>query len=229
MPNWGEHLLIANKILKKVKIDENLFLFGNILPDVQDGFLVKGISNIQPHNINHYDLNGENFNPKNKKEYDVFYEIYSEKMDNPIIIGYLTHLITDFLWNDIFYNGKCVKENNKLIGFINKNGELIKGNKNDLRINKQRDFGIFSSYIYKNHDMKLPKFSSEVAQNANIIENININDEDVRKVVDYIKQTKIDSKDENLETQIFTIEELEKQIDNTVDFVCSFLKERKII
>ena len=229
MPNWGEHLLIANKILKKVKIDENLFLFGNILPDVQDGFLVKGISNIQPHNINHYDLNGENFNPKNKKEYDVFYEIYSEKMDNPIITGYLTHLITDFLWNDIFYNGKCVKKNHKLIGFINKNGELIKGDKNDLRINKQRDFGIFSSYIYKNHDMKLPKFSSEVAQNANIIENININDEDVRKVVDYIKQTKIDSKDENLETQIFTIEELEKQIDNTVDFVCSFLKERKII
>ena len=88
---------------------------------------------------------------------------------------------------------------------------------------------IFSSYIYKNHDMKLPEFSSEVAQNANIIENINISDEDVRKVVDYIKQTKIDSKDENLETQIFTIEELEKQIDNTVDFVCSFLKDRKII
>lgn len=229
MPNWGEHLLIANKLLKRIKLDENLFLFGNILPDVQDGFLVKGISNIQPHNINHYDLNGENFNPKNKKEYDVFYEIYSEKMDNPIIMGYLTHLITDFLWNDIFYNGKCVKENDKLIGFINKKGELIKADKNDLRINKQRDFGIFSSYIYKNHDMKLPEFSSEVVQNSNIIENININDEDVRKVVDYIKQTKIDSKNENSETQIFTIEELERQIDNTVDFVYSFLKTGEIV
>lgn len=190
--------------------------------------MVKGISNIQPHKINHYDLNGENYNPKNKKEYEVFYEIYSERMNNPIIMGYLTHLITDFLWNDIFYNGKCVKENDKLIGFINKNGELIKGDKNDLRINKQRDFGIFSSYIYKNHDMKLPKFNSEVAQNANIIENININNEDVRKVVDYIKQTKIDSKDENSETQIFTIEELERQIDNTVDFVYSFLKQMKL-
>ena len=77
MPNWGEHLLIANKILKKIKVDENLFLFGNILPDVQDGFLVKGISNIQPHKINHYDLNGENYNPNNKKEYEVFYEMYS--------------------------------------------------------------------------------------------------------------------------------------------------------
>lgn len=226
MPNWGEHLLIANKILKKIKLNENLFLFGNILPDVQDGFLVKGISNIQPHKINHYDLNGENYNPNNKKEYEVFYEMYSKKMDNPIIIGYLAHLITDSLWNDIFYNGKCVKENDKLIGFINKKGELIKGDKNDLRKNKQNDFGIFSSYIYKNYNMKLPEFSLEVSKNANIIENININDEDVKKVVDYIKQTQIDSKDENLETQIFTIEELEKQIDNTVDFVCNFLKNK---
>lgn len=229
MPNWGEHLLIANKILKKVKIDENLFLFGNILPDVQDGFLVKGISNIQPHKINHYDLNGEKYNPNIKKGYEVFYEKYSEKMCNPIIMGYLTHLITDFLWNDMFYNGKCIKENDKLIGFINKNGKLIRVDKADFRINKERDFEIFSSYIYKNHDMKLPEFSSEVAQNANIIENININDEDVRKVVDYIKQTKIDSKDENLETQIFTIEELERQIDNTVDFVYSFLKTGEIV
>lgn len=27
MPNWGEHLLIANKLLKRIKFDENLFLF----------------------------------------------------------------------------------------------------------------------------------------------------------------------------------------------------------
>lgn len=227
MPNWGEHLLIANKILKKVKIDENLFLFGNILPDVQDGFLVKGISNIQPHKINHYDLNGENYNPNTKKEYEVFYEMYSKKMDNPIIMGYLTHLITDCLWNDMFYNGKCIKENDKLIGFINKNGKLIRVDKADFRINKERDFEIFSSYIYKNHDMKLPEFSSEVAQNANIIENININDDDVKKVVDYINETKTDAINKNQEMQVFTIEELEKQIENTVDFVYNFLKKVK--
>lgn len=227
MPNWGEHLLIANKLLKKIKLDENLFLFGNILPDVQDGFLVKGISNIQPHKINHYDLNGENYDPNNKKEYEVFYEMYSEKMDNPIIMGYLAHLITDFLWNDIFYNGKCVKENDKLIGFINKKGELIKGDKADLRKNKQNDFGIFSSYIYKNYNMKLPEFNLEIAKNANIIKNININNDDVQKVVDYINETKTDAINQNQEMQVFTIEELEKQIDNTVDFVYNFLRNKR--
>lgn len=229
MPNWGEHLLIANKILKKVKINENLFLFGNILPDVQDGFLVKGISNIQPHKINHYDINGENYDPNNKKEYEIFYEIYSKKIDNPVIMGYLAHLITDSLWNDIFYNGKCVKENDKLIGFINKNGELIKGDKSDLRKNKQKDFGIFSSYIYKKHNMKLPEFSLDIAQNANIIENININDNDVKKVVDYINETKMDAINKNLEMQIFTVDELEKEIDRTAEFICSYLKMKNII
>lgn len=227
MPNWGEHLLISNKLLKKIKLDENLFLFGNILPDVQDGFLVKGISNIQPHKINHYDLNGENYNPNNKKEYEVFYEMYSKKIDNPIIMGYFIHLITDFLWNDMFYNEKCIKENGNLVGFINKKGELIKGDKKELREHKQKEFKIFQSYIYKNYNMKLPEFSSEISQNANIIENININDEDVKKVVDYIKQTQVDSKNENPETQIFTIEELEKQIDDTVDFVNSFIEKVK--
>ena len=227
MPNWGEHLLIANKLLKKIKLDENLFLFGNILPDVQDGFLVKGISNIQPHKINHYDLNGENYDPNNKKEYEVFYEMYSEKMDNPIIMGYLAHLITDSLWNDIFYNGKCVKENDKLIGFINKKGELIKGDKADLRKNKQSDFGIFSSYIYKNHNMKIPEYNLEIAKNANFIKNININNDDVKKVVDYINETKIDAINQKQEMQIFTIDELEKQIDNTVDFVYDFLNKVK--
>lgn len=229
MPNWGEHLLIANKILEKVKIDENLFLFGNILPDVQDGYLVKGISNIQSHKKNHYDLSGENYNPNNKKGYEIFYEKYSERMDNPIIMGYLTHLMTDSLWNDIFYNEKCVKENGKLIGFINKNGKLIKGDKNDLGINKQSDFRIYSSYIYKNHYMKLPKFGSEVAQNANIIETININDEDVKKVVDYINKSKTDAINQSQEMQIFTIEELEKEIDRTVDIIYSFLKDKEIL
>ena len=44
-------------------------------------------------------------------------------------------------------------------------------------------------------------------------------------MVDYIKQKQIDSKNENSETQIFTIDELETQIDNTVDFVYNFLKK----
>lgn len=227
MPNWGEHLLIANKILKKIKTDENLFLFGNILPDVQDGYLVKDISNIQPHKTNHFDLNGENYNPNNKKEYEIFYEMYANKMDNPIIMGYLSHLITDSLWNETFYGEKCVKENNKIIGFINKNNELVKTDRLGLRKNKQKDFKAFQYYIYKNYSMKMPEFSVAISKNANVIDVININDEDVKKVVKYINETKQDAINQSQEMQIFKIEELEKLVDYTVDFICCFLKTVK--
>ena len=47
------------------------------------------------------------------------------------------------------------------------------------------------------------------------------------KVVDYINKTKTDAINQKQEMQIFTIDELEKQIDNTVDFVYSFLKKVK--
>lgn len=225
MPNWGEHLLIGNKILKKIKTEENLFLFGNILPDVQDGYLVKGISNIQPHQLNHYDLNGENYNPNNKKEYEIFYEKYANKMDNPIIMGYLAHLITDSLWNEAFYGGKCVQENGKIIGFMNKNNEFVKAGKTELRQNKQKDFEAFQYYIYEKYNMKLPKFSVDISKYANIIDVININDEDAKKVIEYINERKLDAVNRNQEMQIFTVEELENLIDKTVDFVFNFLNK----
>lgn len=229
MPNWGEHLLIANKILKKVKIDENLFLFGNILPDVQNGFLVKDISNIVSHKVSHYYLNEKYSLSNHKKEYENFYKIYYKRVNNPIIMGYLSHLITDSLWNDMFYNKKCIKEDDNPVGFINRKGELIKGTKSELKEYKQKEFKIFQTYIYKNYKMKLPKFALEVSKNANILENININDDDVKKVVEYINKTKIDSNNQNHEMQLFTIEELEKQINNTVDFIYFFLNDKKIL
>ena len=224
MPNWGEHLLIANKILKKVKIDENLFLFGNILPDVQDGYLVKGISNIVPHKINHYDIYDKFTLVKHKLGYENFYDIYKEKLNNPIIFGYLAHLMTDAFWNNSFYTKKCINENNESVGYITRSGELIKKPRLELRTDKQKEFEIFQNYIYQNYDMKLPEYSQKIVKNANIIETININQDDVKKVVEYIKETKNNSKNQNQETKIYKIEELEKLIDETVEFVLGKIK-----
>ena len=58
---------------------------------------------------------------------------------------------------------------------------------------------------------------------------ININDEDVKKVVDYINKSKTDAINQSQEMQIFTIEELEKEIDRTVDIIYSFLKDKEIL
>ena len=75
--------------------------------------------------------------------------------------------------------------------------------------------------------MKLPEFSVAISKNANVIDVININDEDVKKVVKYINETKQDAINQSQEMQIFKIEELEKLVDDTVDFICCFLKTVK--
>ena len=223
MPNWGEHLAVANKLAKKIKEDKNLFLFANILPDIQAGYLVKGISNIQPRNIDHFDL-------KNGKwGYENFYDKYSKKLNNPVVLGYLTHLMTDYCWNSLFYDKKCIKENNQIVGYINKDGVLVKGERKKLREDNQKDFKEFQNYVYQNYEMQLPEISADIVSNVNIIENININDDDVKKVINYIKETKKDAQNKECELQIFTLEELIKQIDETVDFILEFLKDKNIL
>lgn len=227
MPNWGEHLLIANKLLKKIKVDENLFLFGNILPDVQDGYLVKGISNIIPHRISHYSLYDKYVSEKHKYGYENFYEKYKDKLDNPMIIGYLSHLMADYYWNNMFYEHKCIKENNEVVGYKKLNGDIIRKQKDELRKDKQKEFEIFHYYIYSNYDIKLPQYNENIVQNTNLIDVININNDDVKKVINYIEETKLNSKNQNQETQIFTKEELELHIDKTVEFIIDFIDKNQ--
>ena len=91
MPTWGVHLAIANKILdKKLNINKNEFLFGNILPDLQDGFLVEDVSNIVNHHENHFNYSN------GKATYENFYDKYFDKLNNSLIFGYFTHLISDY-------------------------------------------------------------------------------------------------------------------------------------
>ena len=47
MPSWGVHLGIANKVLKNIdNIDKNLFMFGNVTPDINNGYVIKNVSKI---------------------------------------------------------------------------------------------------------------------------------------------------------------------------------------
>lgn len=35
MPSWPVHLAIAKKVNAKLKLNEDLFLYGNLIPDVE--------------------------------------------------------------------------------------------------------------------------------------------------------------------------------------------------
>lgn len=220
MPRWGEHLIIANRILdeSKIAIDKNLFLFGNILPDVQDGYLIKDISNIIPHTINHFDYeNG-------KSVYQNFYNEYKDKINNSVILGYFTHLMTDYLWNKKFEEKCILDENNNFIGYYNIDKKIIRKNKEESGLDKQRDFRIFESYIFSNYDIEGPVYNDNLAENSNLIEIININKDDVRKVVKYINNSK-NNFINNKGLDIFNEKELENYIDFSVKYILDYYEK----
>lgn len=112
MPAWGIHLATTKKLLEKINIkDKNDFIFGNILPDILNGYLIKDVSNIVTHKDSHYDIyKGEKFS-----NYKRFYEKYNDKLNNKVVFGYLIHLMTDNLWNKKFYNKKAIYKDDKII------------------------------------------------------------------------------------------------------------------
>lgn len=112
MPSWGVHLATAKNILEKVDIEnKNDFIFGNILPDILNGYLIKDVSNIVTHKEAHYDT----YQKERFGSYKIFYEQYNKKLDNKVVLGYLIHLMTDNLWNKEFYNKKAIFDNDQII------------------------------------------------------------------------------------------------------------------
>ena len=215
MPRWGEHFIVANKILERVNfdLDKNLFLFGNIVPDIQNGHLVKGISNVQYYEVTHYRLDNE------KTIYENFYEANYENISNPVALGVYAHLILDHLWNEKFHKRRRLGENGEVIGYFNKNNEFIETDRKGAMKDKQIDFEKFEGYIFRNYEFDMPKYDEKILDNCNILKSVDLNDDDIHKTIEYINNLKQESivKDENLE--IFSIEELDEYIDYSVEYI----------
>ena len=94
MPSWSTHLVTANVLLKKINIDKNLFIFGNILPDINNAFFIEGVTNKLSHKETHFtkdiDLKDIIFNYNNVER---FKNEYMSRFDNPVILGYFVHLL----------------------------------------------------------------------------------------------------------------------------------------
>ena len=225
MPSWGIHLGIANTLSKKIEnIDKNLFIFGNVVPDINNGYVVKDIRKIISHKITHYD--GE----KDFKGYRKFYIKYIYDIKNPVVLGSLTHLMTDYYFNNITYSRKAIWENGKVAGLKLNTGKEIKCDKETVRKMKVNDFKIFADYIYKSHELSNIKYDEKMLSINPIVEEFDISKEDAEKTIEYVNcyienKKNIIDKCENKEYQIFTQNEMEEISENCVDFISEFLEK----
>lgn len=116
MPTWGMHLLTAKKLNKKLKInDYNLFLIGNIITDINNGYLVSNVSKVISHKDTHYYSGKKNEKTGEIMFYDVekFIQDNKENLKNSLVLGYITHLLTDVYWNDLTYAKHGIRDENR--------------------------------------------------------------------------------------------------------------------
>ena len=113
MPSWPVHLVIAKKVNAKLKLNEDLFLYGNLIPDVDKG------TKITRYEAHYYNENLPFPTVPQEKMIDInkFINVYKDALNNPLILGYYSHLLTDQFYNEKIYTTKWIQdENNNIIG-----------------------------------------------------------------------------------------------------------------
>lgn len=204
MPNWKVHLEIGkrlNKYFNYDKEDFNLFLLGNILPDINNCYIVTDIEKEIRHEITH-------FGGWRETNYINFYKKYKSKIDNknPLFNGYLAHLYTDYLWNKTFYE--------KI-----QNLEGLPEDRDKIREMKQSDFKIYNNKYIEN-TLQIDNISAALEEIRKIAE-VEVTEEDILKVIDFLNNQKVYVG----QFEFHTMEELDKLMDNTIiEYVNLFKK-----
>lgn len=101
------HMAVAKKVNEKLNLNEKYFLLGSIAPDIGKDINI-------PKKISHF------HNSENLPNIDMFLDKYKSYLNNPYEMGYLVHLLTDYIWFKEFITNYDKKES-----YVLKNGEKI--------------------------------------------------------------------------------------------------------
>lgn len=232
MPTWGMHLATAKKVSEKIEInDYNSFLIGNIITDVNNGYVIPNIEKKILHKSTHYYTEEKDKETDKKIYYDIqkFMQDNKENLKNPIVLGYITHLLTDLYWNDLTYAKHGVyNETGKLIGIKLNNGKELIANGEERRKTKINDFKIFTNYIYAKNLIDIPQYSEEIYDMAKVIDAISVTKKDIEKVIKYLNIAKKGLDLSKMNYKIFTQDEMMENIDMCVKEIVKYFKENKL-
>ncbi len=226
MPSWKIHLKVANNIKEKLNIyeDKDKFMLGNVLPDIYSGHIIKNVSKIVEYEISHYRsqiiINGGKFF---LPDYDMFKNIHMEVLNDSLILGYLTHLITDNFFNKYTYTNCClIDDKGEVCGIKTKKNEVLNCNRKTMSRMKQEDFAAFDKMI------KLDKcnfsYTSDIFDSLKKLQTFNVEKEDMLKVINYLN-TLTFTQDNNKTSPLilFSKETLDKMIEACSDFILGYI------
>lgn len=187
MPSWSIHLKIAKGVNEKLKLDRDNFYYGNLIPDVDKD------TKIGRYKAHYYNSNLPFFNcPKEEMiDIDKFLKDYKKNLNNPLVLGYYSHLLTDNYFNDYVYSNCWVLDKDKnIIGIKLKNGNVLnldlENSKKIRQKYKHRDFELYGKYLFFCEKFDLNFDNKKIIENIDVLNDRFLNIELVNNRIKYL-------------------------------------------
>ena len=218
MPSWPIHISIANKLNKQLKLNDD-FILGNILPDTLDGYIFKA-SNTTHKNKSHFRTN-------ERIDLDLFLKSNKNKLDNPIVLGYLTHLLSDKFYNSYTSKNHIFETNEGLKVLLNDNTYM---DRNEVTLKmKQNDYIKYGKYLAKQNMLgNTIKINENTFQNLKALTDFDYSKEDIDKTIDIINMWINDkSYKDDVKYELYSKEELDNVYNDCIEFIFRYLDKLK--
>ena len=226
MPSWKIHLKVANNLKEKLNIyeEKNKFMIGNVLPDIYLGHIIKNMSKNIEYEVTHYRIKaiingGQFFLP----DYEMFKNIHMENLSDPLILGYLVHLMTDYFFNKYTFTNSCLLDSHgEVISIKTKKDEIFNCNRKTMTKIKQEDFAAYAEMI--NLEKCNFSYTSDIFDSLEKLQTFKVEKEDMLKILNYLNAL-THSQNENIYKPLilFSKEKLDSMIEECSEFILSYL------
>ena len=227
MPSWNVHLAIAKQVNNKLKLDNNMFYLGNLLPDVDYGMKKRR------HETHYYNIKCPNCPSEILPDYKEFIKHNKRKLKNPIVLGELVHIMTDYYYNKIIFQKYWLQDkNNNIIGIRMINGKSLIFDKEDIKYRKEykhRDLELYGKFLFNNDQVEFPKYDKSMNE---FIKDTIYSKEQIKQRCEYLNTTfknnskyLLKEKILGLKYKMISKQELDKMYENCIMFILKEIKE----
>lgn len=222
MPSWSIHLKIGKELNKKLNLDKDLFMFGSLIPDTDKDW---GKHRFEAHYYGN--LKYPKCPKENMIDLNSFITDYKNKMNNPMIVGYYCHILTDYFYNEYIYYNKWVQdENNEIIGINKKDGSIIDIGENfrDSLKYKHTDLELYGKRIFNSEKLIFPEYNDKFIESIDLLKDKFITIDNVQFRINYLNNqfkdfNKISEEELDKDYELFTKEELDRLLIECIKFI----------
>lgn len=219
MPTPMMHVAIAKKVNEKLNLEDDLLYIGCLLTNW---------TNVEYHVSHFKDEEGIEglTNP------DTYVNKYEKLLDNPIVLGYLIHLLTDRFWNKYMVNNVYLYNNDmEVVGVKTKKKKELTLNPESIHTLKAKTYNKYDNYLVSK---KMVSNINEKVLDLPAVEEIKITTMELDKKIDeynqLLKEHKKRIKLPSLNKySLLNQKEFENNLERCASYVYSYLRRNDII